>query len=359
MDKKRIISLDTCRGIAILMVICFHVALIYNRSTWVIPIARFGFLGVQLFFLVSAVSMCYMWEQRRNESSRQLKFYIRRTARIAPLFWFAIIFYTLLYGTAPRADALNGVGPFELILTAFFLHPFSPSAINAVVPGGWSIGIEMCFYLIFPLLAALQPKRLLIFAFAAFVLLGILGTSVAERFGSGDNYSIFLYYSMLTELPIFPLGMFIYAITLGEEKIESLHTIVLVILWLVTAFVAKILFGLTSRPYLWLEIGILALFVWSALRWNLGQRVLAYIGRLSYSMYLFHFAALYFLERYFGNGWPFLLGLMATLLITVAVALVSQRTAEKWSQDAGRRLIAAIEASSAAQLPGRCDNVPP
>lgn len=76
-------------------------------------------------------------------------------------------------------------------------------------------------------------------------------------------------------------------------------------------------------------------------------------------MYLFHFAVLYFLERYFGNGWPFFLGLVATLLITVAIAVVSQRTAEKWSQDAGRRLIAAIGASAAAQLPGSVDKVPP
>lgn len=73
--------------------------------------------------------MCYMWDQRRNESARQLKFSIRRTARIAPLFWFAIVFYTLLYGTAPRPDAWNGVGPIDLILTALFCirFPRAPS----------------------------------------------------------------------------------------------------------------------------------------------------------------------------------------------------------------------------------------
>jgi peptidoglycan/LPS O-acetylase OafA/YrhL len=93
-----------------------------------------------------------------------------------------------------------------------------------------------------------------------------------------------------------------------------------------------------------------AVIVWSALRWNVGEAVLAYIGRLSYSMYLFHFAVFYFLERYFGNRWPYMLGLIAALLITMAIVIVSQRTAEKWSQDAGRRLIAAIDASSANRL---------
>jgi len=77
--------------------------------------------------------MCYMWDQRRHESARQLKLYIRRAARIAPLFWFAIIFYTLLYGTAPRPDAWNAIGPLDLILTALFLHPFSASDINSAV----------------------------------------------------------------------------------------------------------------------------------------------------------------------------------------------------------------------------------
>jgi hypothetical protein len=67
-----------------------------------------------------------------------------------------------------------------------------------------------------------KHQWLLLFAFAAFVLLGILGASIAERFGSGGHYSEFLYYSMLTQLPILPIGMFINAITLGEEKIESL-----------------------------------------------------------------------------------------------------------------------------------------
>jgi len=219
--------------------------------------------------------------------------------------------------------------------------------------------MEMGFYLIFPFLVALQPKRLLIFAIATFVLLGILGTSIAERFESGVHYSNLLHYSMLTQLPIFPIGVFIYAITLGEEKIALVHATAFALLWLLAAFIAKYLFGVTSKPYWWIEIAIFAVIVWSELRWNVWQPVLGYIGRLSYSMYLFHFAVFYFLERFFGNRWPYMLGLIAALLITMAIALVSQRTAEKWSHDASRRLIAAIDASSAKQLPASCDNVPP
>ncbi len=164
---------------------------------------------------------------------------------------------------------------------------------------------------------------------------------------------------MLTQLPIFPIGMFVYAITLGEEKIDWFPVIALVAIWVVTAFVAKYAFGLTSRPYMWVEIGMLAAIVWGALHWSMGERVLAYIGRLSYSMYLFHFAVLYFLERYFGKGGPFLVGFVVTVPITMAIAIVSQRTAEKWSQDAGRRLIALIDSKAAPHLPAAADKVPP
>jgi exopolysaccharide production protein ExoZ len=343
MDKQRLSSLDTCRGIAILMVIGFHASITYPSFPWVNRCLQLGNLGVQLFFLVSAVTMSFMWEQRQDETDRQLKFYIRRVARIAPLFWFAIIFYTLLWGTAPSARAPEGLRPVDFVLTALFLHPFSPSAINTVVPGGWSIGIEMAFYAIFPLLAGLHPNRLLTLALAAYVLLGLLGTTIAQHFGNGEPFALFLYYSMLTQIPIFPIGMFIYSVALREDKFKMRNLVALVILWLTIAFIAKYEFGLTSRPVLWTQIVVLSLVVWGALRWRLGHGVLAYIGRLSYSMYLFHFAVLYFLERSFTYHWPYLVGFAFAFLPTLAIAIVSQRTAEKWSQDLGRYFIANMD----------------
>ena len=70
------------------MVIGFHASITYPlRTVWGHQVAELGNLGVQLFFLVSAVTMCYMWQQRHDEPARALKFYVRRFFRIAPLFW--------------------------------------------------------------------------------------------------------------------------------------------------------------------------------------------------------------------------------------------------------------------------------
>jgi exopolysaccharide production protein ExoZ len=323
------------------MVVAFHASITYPpTASWARGIIEFGNIGVQLFFLISAVTMCHMWEQRRDESARTLKFYTRRFFRIAPLFWFAIVFYTFLWHMTPGQHGLSGITLFDITLTALFLHPFAVSAINSVVPGGWSIGIEMGFYAIFPILARLQGSRILMCGLAMYLLLGLAGTAICERLGSGEQYSTFLYYSFLTQLPIFPIGMFVYSLTHRGPDRKLLQISAIVALWLLVAFIGKFEFHLTARPFFWCEVFMLALLVASSVRWNLRSSILAFFGRLSYSIYLFHFAVLYFLEKEFGNRWPYWIGLPVALAVTALVAMISGATAEKWSQDAARILIA-------------------
>jgi exopolysaccharide production protein ExoZ len=330
------------------MVVAFHVSVVYRPAVWLGRLTEIGNLGVQLFFLVSAVTMCLMWDQRREESQRTLKFYIRRFLRIAPLFWFAIVFYTLAWHVSPDGSRLQGVTWFQVAVTSIFLHTFFPGATNSVVPGGWSIGIEMGFYVIFPLLALVPKERLPLFSFAAYVTLGLLGTAIAERLGNGDGYAIFLYYSFLTQLPIFPIGMYVYGLTHGEVALSRYLIGAWVIAWLGIAAIAKIKFHWNSRPLFWFEVMVLATAVGSSIRWNWASIWLAYVGRLSYSMYLFHFAVLYYLERILGNGWSYSFGLAATLAVTIAIAAFSQATAERWSQELARYLVASLRGHSVA-----------
>jgi peptidoglycan/LPS O-acetylase OafA/YrhL len=54
---------------------------------------------------------------------------------------------------------LGAHSPADVVLSVLFLHALSPSAINNVVPGGWSIGVEMVFYLLAPLAFFLTQTR--------------------------------------------------------------------------------------------------------------------------------------------------------------------------------------------------------
>ena len=130
-------TLDVLRGLAIAGVMAIHVSQSFPSNIHAVDFAFMcGWTGVNVFYFVSAMTMCLMWTQR-VEANPTRKFYIRRFLRIAPLFWLAIPVYLLVNGTGPSANAPNGIGPLQVILTATFLHGFWPDSVNSVVPGDW------------------------------------------------------------------------------------------------------------------------------------------------------------------------------------------------------------------------------
>ncbi len=89
--------IDVLRGIAILMVMLIHTSLPVNGlSTFVGYVDRYGQMGVQLFFVASAYTLCHSFVGRANEPRPLSSFFIRRFFRIAPLYYFGIVTYCLL-----------------------------------------------------------------------------------------------------------------------------------------------------------------------------------------------------------------------------------------------------------------------
>ena len=84
-----------CWGL-ILVHICQNVP---NLPHPQVDLATSGRYGVQLFFVASALTLMLSWHAR---SDGALPFYIRRVFRIAPMFWLAIPFYSIIFGLGPR-----------------------------------------------------------------------------------------------------------------------------------------------------------------------------------------------------------------------------------------------------------------
>lgn len=322
---SRLGSLDTLRGIAIVLVISFHTSLHYPK------LAHGGRLlgviqnqGVQLFFLVSAYTMCLMWDARAGERRPILSFYARRLCRIAPLYWLGILFYSFWNGPAPIGD---------VVANAVLVHSFIPSAINSVVPGGWSIGVEVAFYAAFPVLAIATSRQHVAIAFAWFLLFGVAAERLLHGIGTSDA---FLYYSLLTQLPIFLVGIQIYRL-INEKGIAVPKLLLLATAWVALALLARAL-GFEARPFFWLGIFLLGIVAWIVIRSGFAIRPLQLLGRLSYSMYLSHFAVLDITLR-LGLTHSYASTFLVALALTVVISWISYRTVEYWSQRAGQHLI--------------------
>ena len=160
-SPRRNQSLDLLRGVAILMVVLAHCAV---ATTSIVPglaaaAGKYGQFGVQLFFIVSGYTMMLTFGDRVDIAAAGA-FYIRRAFRIVPLFWIALVAYlAITKGEGFREWAPDGVSTTDVVLTFFFLHWTSVTAFNSVVPGGWSIAVEMQFYLLFPLIIGLFRRH--------------------------------------------------------------------------------------------------------------------------------------------------------------------------------------------------------
>ncbi|PKB24933.1 peptidoglycan/LPS O-acetylase OafA/YrhL [Novosphingobium kunmingense] len=297
MQPAKLAFVDRLRGIAILLVIAMHYLQVFAS-----PILRdwneIGQVGVQLFFVASAFTLCLSADNRRDEPHRLRAYAIRRWFRIAPVYYVGIAFYAWMF-------IVSGEGaPYtveNVLANLFLVHGLLPFANNNVVPGGWTIGTEMLFYAAFPLLyPALEAgwkrwgNRALIVAFALAVLV-----AVAWQLGFRLHYGRWLannsyaYGSFVNQLPVFVAGMgwYLAAWRGGGMAPRPVRDTVL----------AAVLFG-SCWLILGLELlpfnGILPTL--AALGWVLFGNVLrgkggeggwlGAVGRVSYSLYLIHFA---------------------------------------------------------------------
>ena len=319
-------ELDFLRGLAIVGVLAIHVSQAFPSGLRIVDfVFSSGWVGVNVFYFVSALTMCLMWTQREGEQHPARKFYIRRFLRIAPLFWLAIPLYLALNGTGPSYDAPDGIGPMQVTLTALFLHGFWPDSINSVVPGDWSIAAEMTFYVVFPfVIASFGSRRHLYLALA--ILINLFNVCVFKPqayaffvayYGSGHEAFVWnaLHLSFMNQLPIFLAGCALFfALRDGFAKSDA----AMFVGWIVLAFVANR--ETISHEFNYLIINlVLAAFVFGCIRFAIGWRPLEALGRNSYSMYLSHFAVVHVLHQL----WPLADGLASLLIAAALTALIS------------------------------------
>lgn len=150
---QRVHSIDYLRGLMALSVLFYHFAGwsvgVPDSSTL---LGRLGIYAVSIFFIISGMSL-YIAYQDQDWNRDELVFFIKkRYLRLIPAFWagcfLSISLFFLTIGNRPiHWETLFVNLSLNLSLTFGFLDPG-----NYLTVGGWSIGNEVVFYAIFPLI---------------------------------------------------------------------------------------------------------------------------------------------------------------------------------------------------------------
>lgn len=159
---RETLALDGMRGLAALLVVGFHVVVFASAldpsgvdlGPWDHPISAafldWGFIGVDFFFVLSAflLSQPFLATGLKHD----LRSYVaKRMLRVVPAYYAALLLgYLLLGHTDHPWFAMDWK---QVWRHALFLHGFWLDSQLAVNPVFWTLGVELQFYMLLPLLA--------------------------------------------------------------------------------------------------------------------------------------------------------------------------------------------------------------
>ena len=160
LDRRgRLAALDGVRGIAILLVVVHHVAESFTHGNdSLLPILGWeagaillnGWMGVQLFFVLSGFLITFHLLRRRDRQSEGIgRFLVRRWLRIVPTYYVVLLIVAL--GAVPYYPVAPDYLGLRVGYHLLFLQDYLPSSLLGPF---WSLGVEEKFYLAAPLIAA-------------------------------------------------------------------------------------------------------------------------------------------------------------------------------------------------------------
>lgn len=351
MNKNRLDYIDALRGIAIAGVFVVHTASIPDIiSPLLRAITNSGQYGVQLFFCVSAFTILLSLDRRRSSDGHiYSNFFIRRLFRIVPVYWFGILIYTAIYGMGSRT-LLPGPELWHYPMHAALLNVLHPSTLSSVVPGGWSISLEVLFYMTVPFLFCHinNLKRAVVFSCVTVVFFPALNLIFSKLIGpyimvdDAVLNRLFWYRFPLNQVGAFSMGFLLFFLSknttcqsfLSDRKLNALLLFSSIAVCVFLS-VSKILLPPKHLLYscLFCLIGLLL----SNCQWRIIVNMpFRFLGKISYSCYLVHFLVLNMLYKFqepLGLGFEneilrYFAYLFLTFALTMPIAWFMYKTIE-------------------------------
>ena len=314
---KYLPSIDSLRAIAVIAVIIYHIDANYLPG---------GFLGVDLFFVLSGylISSLIIKEYKSTGTVNLYNFYVRRARRLLPAVYFMItvvlIIITLFNGVLLKKSYLDAL--FGYIYSSnwwYIFHKldyFDSFGSQSPFKHLWSLAIEEQFYMFFPLIFLIFNRKsksnnsnsILNKNFIYVVLSLILVSLIAHILLFDINNINRIYFGTDTRafsLLVGVVGAILYPMDRLSERTAKKDNMIYSIVSLVSILVLIGIMINTSEYNTWLYRGGfllvaiigLIIIISSGRQYTFMSKLLSFkpfvfIGKISYSLYLWHFPIL-------------------------------------------------------------------
>lgn len=368
-------AIEGLRGVAVLWVMVFHYVVVRDGKfadafiaalrDWpaLDALVRNGYLGVDLFFLITGFLLTLPWFRHADAGlppPHWRSFYVRRARRIMPAYYVQLVFLFFVVVPILLPKVWMQSTPYvvgNLGAHATFLHYTNPLTSASMTVNGalWTLAIEMQYYLLLPLVAPLFVKWPLRAALGAFAIaagwrwlcahdLDLLVRAYVNLARPARVTDEIIRHFLATQLPAYAFH-FALGILLGRawmlrrtKVIEASARFVPVVVaagsvwglyailrngtsllgdlgWVAFPVVIALGFGaVASWPSAWLSCVV-------------ANRALAWVGKVSYSAYLYHLPVLLLFNHFLpGPGAP--LAFVLWVALVLGISAVSFRFVE-------------------------------
>jgi peptidoglycan/LPS O-acetylase OafA/YrhL len=305
-------ELDTLRGIAVIGVLLLHAfywqyaGLSFGRLSRIfLVLTGPGWLGVNLFFVLSGFLITGILLDSRNRPNFYRRFYTRRALRILPPYYGLLVLLLVLRSSSAAFVGLSFV--YLANMTGFF-------GVACDYGPLWSLAVEEHFYILWPTVVRKLTMRRLAWVSASIVVLVPVLRAIAFSLGGGglDWYTWFV----ADGLAAGSLLAILLRNNVSRKQVKQLCSFLLA-----SSFLLAVLgqpFGMLTRNRLlgaslqWTTIniffsGVLLLFLVAGS--GTGKRyvnnpLLRFLGYISYGLYLDHLLAFRMYDRILRHYWP-------------------------------------------------------
>lgn len=301
--KDRVSILDGLRVIAILMVILYHyyfrfLDTHYSYNFNMPTIFKYGYLGVELFFIISG----FVISLSLTKCTSFVEFIKKRFVRLIPamLICSTVTFLVISFFDNNNLFA-NSKSIINLIISNTFISPLLinnllSTNVSYIDGAYWSLWVEITFYILAGLLYFISPKKL-IRNFSVLVFIGIISFFLSISKTGMDILTPYIgeyFYQLLRTFfkvfTFFEYGIwFLIGMVLKQLYYDNTSKRLIIYFFVLFFFQSLIVFNVYTLLFSISTFALLLLFIYRPKVINfLGNKIISKVGIASYSIYLIH-----------------------------------------------------------------------